>query len=148
MLIDEVDAHLHPSWQKTVLDGLLAAFPQAQFFVTTHSPLVLGSVRDAKVWLLENGKVSSVDQLYGKTSDVILRDYQTTVPRQDKLDAVISKARELLKQRKLDDAEQLISTLEADTENDIPELAELRTRLSLAQRGQAAASTASGKPPA
>lgn len=148
VLIDEVDAHLHPSWQKTVLDGLLAAFPQAQFFVTTHSPLVLGSIRDAKVWLLENGKVSSVDQLYGKTSDVILRDYQTTVPRQDKLDAVISKARELLKQRKLDDAAQLISTLEADTENDIPELAELRTRLSLAQRGQAAASMASGKPPA
>ena len=148
VLIDEVDAHLHPSWQKTVLDGLLAAFPQAQFFVTTHSPLVLGSVRDAKVWLLENGKVSSVDQPYGKTSDVILRDYQTTVPRQDKLDAVISKARELLKQRKLDDAAQLISTLEADTENDIPELVELRTRLSLAQRGQAAASKASGKPPA
>lgn len=148
VLIDEVDAHLHPSWQKTVLQGLLTAFPQAQFFVTTHSPLVLGSIRDAKVWLLENGKVSSVDQPYGKTSDVILRDYQTTVPRQDKLHAVIANARELLKQRKLDEAALLIDSLEADTDNDIPELVELRTRLALAQRGQATASKTSDKPPA
>ncbi len=148
VLIDEVDAHLHPSWQKTVLEGLLKAFPQAQFFVTTHSPLVLGSIRDAKVWLLENGKVSIVDQLYGKTSDVILRDYQTTVPRQDKLHAVILRARELLKLRKLEEAALLIDSLEADTENDIPELVELRTRLALAQRGQATASKTSEKPPA
>ena len=148
VLIDEVDAHLHPSWQKNVLEGLLAAFPQAQFFVTTHSPLVLGSIRDAKVWLLENGKVSIVDHLYGKTSDVILRDYQTTVPRQDKLHAVIVRARELLKLRKLDEAALLIDSLEADTENDIPELVELRTRLALAQRGQVTVSKTSEKPPA
>ncbi len=116
VLIDEVDAHLHPSWQWTVLEGLLAAFPQAQFFVTTHSPLVLSSIRnaDAKVWLLENGKVSKVDQLYGKTSDVILS------------------ARTTSKLRKLEEAALLIDSLEADTENDIPELVELRTLLALA----------------
>ena len=77
VLIDEIDAHLHPSWQKTVLSGLLAAFPHAQFFVTTHSPGA-GAERDATVWELEDGKVSKVGQLYGKTPDALLQDYLET----------------------------------------------------------------------
>jgi predicted ATP-binding protein involved in virulence len=44
VLIDEIDLHLHPSWQQTVLDGFMAAFPNAQFIVSTHSPQVLSAV--------------------------------------------------------------------------------------------------------
>lgn len=44
VLIDEVDMHLHPAWQQTVLRSLREAFPQVQFIVTTHSPQVLTSV--------------------------------------------------------------------------------------------------------
>lgn len=44
VLIDEVDMHLHPSWQQTVLASLEEAFPKIQFIVTTHSPQVLTSV--------------------------------------------------------------------------------------------------------
>lgn len=44
VLIDEVDMHLHPAWQQTVLASLQAAFPRIQFIVTTHSPQVLTSV--------------------------------------------------------------------------------------------------------
>lgn len=44
VLIDEVDMHLHPSWQQTVLNELSEAFPKLQFIVTTHSPQVLTSV--------------------------------------------------------------------------------------------------------
>jgi predicted ATP-binding protein involved in virulence len=47
VMIDEVDMHLHPSWQQTVLTDLMKAFPKLQFIVTTHSPQVLTSV-DAK----------------------------------------------------------------------------------------------------
>lgn len=46
VLIDEIDLHLHPSWQHTVLRGLLDAFPNTQFFITTHSEQVLSSVDD------------------------------------------------------------------------------------------------------
>lgn len=38
VMIDEVDMHLHPSWQQTVVDSLTQAFPQIQFVLTTHSP--------------------------------------------------------------------------------------------------------------
>ena len=41
MLVDEIDLHLHPSWQQRVLGDLMRAFPCTQFIVTTHSPQVL-----------------------------------------------------------------------------------------------------------
>ncbi len=45
VLIDEVDLHLHPSWQQRILPDLLRTFPGIQFIVTTHSPQVLSTVR-------------------------------------------------------------------------------------------------------
>ena len=44
VLIDEVDMHLHPAWQQTILQDLQTAFPKLQFIVTTHSPQVLTTV--------------------------------------------------------------------------------------------------------
>ena len=49
MLIDEVDLHLHPSWQQRVLGDLMRAFPGTQFIVTTHSPQVLTTVRKENI---------------------------------------------------------------------------------------------------
>jgi len=44
MLIDEIDLHLHPTWQQRVLGDLMRTFPLTQFIVTTHSPQVLSTV--------------------------------------------------------------------------------------------------------
>ena len=53
MLIDEVDLHLHPAWQQTVVPGLLSAFPNTQFVITTHSDQVLSSCPvDSWIWEL------------------------------------------------------------------------------------------------
>lgn len=52
VLIDEVDMHLHPGWQQTVLTDLTSAFPKLQFIVTTHSPQVLTSVDASCIRLL------------------------------------------------------------------------------------------------
>lgn len=49
VLIDEVDMHLHPAWQQTVLSSLCEAFPRIQFIVTTHSPQVLTSVDSSSI---------------------------------------------------------------------------------------------------
>lgn len=54
VLIDEIDLHLHPAWQRTVLPKLRAVFPACQFIVTTHSPQVLASVHSSQVRLLDN----------------------------------------------------------------------------------------------
>jgi predicted ATP-binding protein involved in virulence len=54
VLIDEVDMHLHPSWQQTVIGGLQAAFPEVQFIVTTHSHLVVSTVPSACVRIIQD----------------------------------------------------------------------------------------------
>jgi len=52
VVIDEVENHLHPSMQRTLLPSLLEAFPHAKFIVSTHSPLIVTSVEDASVYAL------------------------------------------------------------------------------------------------
>lgn len=53
VLIDEVDLHLHPEWQQTVLPTLSKALPNVQFIVTTHSPLVVGSLEASNLFVLD-----------------------------------------------------------------------------------------------
>ena len=50
--IDEIDAHLHPAWQARIGDWFLERFPEMQFFVTTHSPIICRAARRGSVWLL------------------------------------------------------------------------------------------------
>lgn len=57
VLIDEVDLHLHPRWQQSVLNDLTRAFPNAQFIVTTHSPQVLTTVPWDKIRIIRDGEV-------------------------------------------------------------------------------------------
>ena len=53
LFLDEIDIHLHPKWQRRVLPVVQKLFPNAQIFVSTHSPFVVGSVRDAWVYNLD-----------------------------------------------------------------------------------------------
>lgn len=52
VIIDEVENHLHPVMQREILPNLLDAFPEASFIVSTHSPLVVGSVKESNVYAL------------------------------------------------------------------------------------------------
>lgn len=52
VLIDEVDLHLHPKWQQTVVQDLLRTFPNIQFILTTHSPQVLSTVERKNIRVL------------------------------------------------------------------------------------------------
>lgn len=79
VVIDEPENHLHPALQRTLLGNLLAAFPQVQFIVATHSPFVVGSVADSNVYVLDwddHVVVSTHLEAADKSlsSDGILRD--------------------------------------------------------------------------
>lgn len=55
VLIDEVELHLHPLWQRTVLENLRTTFPRVQFICTTHSPFIVQSLRAEELILLDSG---------------------------------------------------------------------------------------------
>ncbi len=62
VLVDELDLHLHPEWQRKVVYFLRSLFPQTQFIVTAHSPLVVQSAADLNVIVLQkNPETQSVD---------------------------------------------------------------------------------------
>lgn len=52
ILIDEIEAHLHPSWQRIICDWMKFHFPKVQFFITTHSPLILQSADPGGIFVL------------------------------------------------------------------------------------------------
>lgn len=56
VLIDEVDLHLHPTWQQRILGDLKAIFPKVQFIVSTHAPAVINTAKSENIVLLEDGK--------------------------------------------------------------------------------------------
>lgn len=92
VLIDEIDLHLHPQWQRLVIPGLTRTFPNCQFIVTTHSPQVLSKVKKENVFILENYKLVEVTpHTYGKDSNSILYELMDVKARpvevQEKIDA-------------------------------------------------------------
>jgi predicted ATP-binding protein involved in virulence len=75
VLIDEVDLHLHPAWQRQVVPSLLRAFPNVQFFITTHSPQVLSNVPKESIFLLKNNEAERLSAYtQGRDSNSILQD--------------------------------------------------------------------------
>lgn len=74
VMIDELDLHLHPRWQRVVLDGLRSTFPRLQLIVTTHSPQVLSSARNRQVRRLADGQIQTHDVFVeGRDTNAILR---------------------------------------------------------------------------
>ena len=62
VLIDEVENHLHPTMQRRILSDFVKAFSNVKFIISTHSPLIVGSVKESRVYVLrnnENGKIIS-----------------------------------------------------------------------------------------
>jgi predicted ATP-binding protein involved in virulence len=78
VLIDEVDMHLHPSWQQLVLGQLQKAFPKIQFIVTTHSPQVLSTVRQECIRVIGTDPIGNLiaepplARTYGEPSGTVM----------------------------------------------------------------------------
>lgn len=113
VLIDEIDMHLHPLWQQTVLLDMQRAFPKVQFIVTTHSPQVLSSVPAESVRVLMWGRsfegVRRVGFAMGASSAQILQDIQNVNLRSERLPIVQSLKRylQLVSEDKWDSEEAL-----------------------------------------
>jgi len=59
VLIDEIDVHLHPKWQRLVVNDLTRTFPSIQFICTSHSPLIIGEVEPKRIRVLEQDEETS-----------------------------------------------------------------------------------------
>jgi predicted ATP-binding protein involved in virulence len=131
VLIDEIDLHIHPGWQRTILANLIKAFPGCQFVVSTHSPQVLGETEGRQVRLLaqdEENKFSySIPrQAKGLSSneilDELMRPDGTTLARDSETQQQLDKLFELIDRDKFQEAKKLIADMRQQLHGDIPDL--------------------------
>lgn len=114
LIIDEIDAHLHPSWQRRIIPTISRAFPSLQIFCSTHSPLMLAGLKAGQVQLLRRDKKGKVavsrneSDIVGWTADEIVATFlgvETATDLQTeknlhRLQELRSKKRPSAKQRK------------------------------------------------
>ncbi|HIF9498101.1 TPA: AAA family ATPase [Photobacterium damselae] len=115
VLIDEVDMHLHPQWQRSILGGLQKAFPNIQFIVTTHSPLVISDIKNVHVNLLDNSeKATQVPELYGQDANFVLLEIMDTDIRNSEVNEKLGDLLDAIHNSEIDRAKELLFVLEGD----------------------------------
>ena len=126
ILIDEIDLHLHPKWQRMIVPRLLEVFPKCQFIISTHSPNVITHVQPDSLYLLKQTDSGIVAERpaesYGKNVDRILEDLmglETTRP--DRVSSSLHDIYDEINQGQLADARQKIAEMKAEIGED-PEL--------------------------
>ena len=128
VLIDEIELHLHPSWQRRVLRLLQSTFTRCQFVVSTHSPQVIGQVKPEKLRLLhhdETGKVvvANATQSFGMDSSWILQNIMGVPARDYETEQRLSAIYQAIDEDKLETARIFAAQLRADI-GDFPDLQE------------------------
>jgi len=97
VLIDEIEMHLHPKWQRRIVPALRKVFPNIQFIATTHSPQVLSNLSDNEIIVLDDNKYySPASNPYGRDSNGILEEIFGTTERPAKADKLVDEIFDIL----------------------------------------------------
>ena len=129
VLIDEIDLHLHPKWQRQIVRNLTTAFPRCQFIATTHSPQVIGEVEHDRIQIIADGQVYSPTHSYGVDSSRVLEEVMDADPRTKEVGDLLAEVARAIGKQQFERAQELLARLvellgEAD-----PEVTRIQTLL-------------------
>ena len=118
VLIDEVELHMHPSWQRRILRVLREVFPNIQFIVTTHSPQVLGEANDGYV-IISLGLDSDgygiaetgIRRMDGYDSNMILEEFMETSSESSIKKDLVKSVNEAIRKGEFEFAERKLEEL-------------------------------------
>jgi predicted ATP-binding protein involved in virulence len=128
VLIDELDLHLHPKWQRRIIHDLRMMFPSLQFIATTHSPQLIGEAEPEEVILLGGQEPTNPAQSYGMDSNWILKHVMGADERDAKIKGKLDEAEKLIVSFDLNGARARVDELRAEIGNH-PELVRLSARI-------------------
>ncbi|HSN98915.1 MAG TPA: AAA family ATPase [Candidatus Nanopelagicales bacterium] len=138
VLIDEIELHLHPGWQRHIVPALERTFPHCQFIVTTHSPAVLGHVPPEAIHVLDLTREGIVerrpDASLGMDANRILEDVLGVSERPEKFKEKLLRLFRLIDEGKLHEARALWDDLAAVLGPTAPELARAEVLLMRRER--------------
>jgi len=114
VIIDEVDMHLHPSWQKKIINDLIDIFPNIQFFFSTHSPIIIGNVEnnDNQFFVLNNNKIDILkEKSYGRNNESILENIMDVNSKPKKIVDLWKKFNDSIDNENIKEAKQILEKL-------------------------------------
>ena len=139
ILIDEIDMHLHPQWQRSIIQRLQTTFPNCQFILTTHSPLVISDTQTILVYDLDGQEVNALPSLYGQDANTVLLQYMDTSYRNPEVAEQIIQAMDAIQNNDFELANQLIQTLKlelGESQLDVMRLVAMLKKRTLAKQGK------------
>ena len=129
VLIDELELHLHPRWQRQIVGKLETTFPRCQFIATTHSPQVIGEVPHDRIQIMADGEVYSPTHTFGVDSSRVLEETMDAPSRNQEVEGLLAQvSREIGKQR-YEMARGLLAQLVNQLGENDPEVTRIRTLL-------------------
>lgn len=132
VLIDEVDLHLHPQWQQTILSDLHAIFPNVQFIVSSHAPAVINSVPREQIRILDNGEIfMPAAQTYGRDANSILREVMKVSERPADVVRRLDTFYACMDENDYEEADKMLTEIEEIVGTNDPDIAAARTALDL-----------------
>lgn len=139
VLIDELDLHMHTSWQRKVLGVLKETFPNIQFIITTHSPQILGESGDTfnLLYMFKEGKKISLKMyksFLGWDTNVILEEVLNTSSVNKEIKEMINKMYSYIEEKKFDEAEELADILDKKSNGYAEGVAKARVLISRERR--------------
>ena len=127
VLIDEIELHLHPKWQREIIPALTRTFPNCQFIVTTHSPQVISQIKPQGIYILEKTNDGIIakrpESSYGRDSNQILEDLMDVPERKQEIKNHLLELFRLIDDGNIPEARKLKQSLEQDIGYDDPEFA-------------------------
>ena len=129
VLIDEIDLHLHPKWQRSVVASLERTFPNCQFIITTHSPQVVGELAPKAVLLLRDGKfLGHAERSLGLSSGEVLEELMEGEASNAEIASRLATIRVSLEEDDITSAEAALSLVRQKV-GDIPQVLELQASI-------------------
>lgn len=137
VLIDEVELHMHPSWQRKVLKCLEQTFPNIQFILTTHSPIVLSEIDDNYNLFFMHREKDGVEALLynrldGYDTNAILEEFMETASVNPNTKVLIQSIYSCIQQKRYEEAEEKIVELAELTSENHPDV--ITARLEMKRR--------------
>ena len=129
VLIDEIELHLHPGWQRRIVRNLTETFPKCQFIVTTHSPQVIGEVENDRIQIIADGEIYSPPHSFGIDSSRILEEIMSADPRTQDVKELLSEISQEVGKQRYESARGLLTQLVDRLGEDDPEVTRIRTLL-------------------
>jgi predicted ATP-binding protein involved in virulence len=136
VLMDEIELHLHPKWQRQIIHNLQAAFPCCQFIATTHSPQVIGEVEHDRIQIIANGRVYSPTHSYGVDSSRLLEEVMEAAPRAKKVQDLLTQISKAIGRQDFARGRKLLAWLAGQIGEDDPEVTRVRILLDFAEGRQ------------